>query len=213
MASTTERRQELKSALIDAAERAISRRGLSGIKARDLAREAKCAVGAIYNVFPDLDALIFEVNARTLRLFETFLAAAGQETPAGVDGNPAVARLVHLATTYLEFAVAHHARWQALFEHGVESSKETVPEWYVVEQARLFGLVEGPLKELRPDLDEEALTRFARTLFSGVHGVVSLGLDAKLMALPPDLLRDQVGIFVRSIAVGQLAERADRPPR
>lgn len=206
MARDTEaRREQLKTALIDAAERAVSRNGLAGIKARDLAKKAKCAVGAIYNVFPDLDALIYEVNARTLRLFESFLASAEAESNDS-ETNPAVARLIHLATTYLEFAIAHHARWQALFEYRAASLREPVPEWYVYEQSRLFMLVEGPLQELVPDLEGDALSLAARTLFSGVHGVVSLGLDAKLLTLPPGVLRDQVRVFVRSIAVGLGAE-------
>src|SRR5437660_6091650 len=125
---TAERRQELKESLIDAAERAISARGLEALRARDLAAEVGCAVGAIYNVFPNLDALIFEVNARTLRAFEAFLAEAGPSSaPAGE--NPAVAELVQLALVYLEFAVAHRPRWRALFEHRMAAGSE-MPAWY-----------------------------------------------------------------------------------
>ncbi len=46
----------LREALVSAAERTVAAQGLSGLRARDLAREAGCAVGAIYTVFPDLDA-------------------------------------------------------------------------------------------------------------------------------------------------------------
>ena len=47
---TAERKQNLKMALIAAAERAVAARGLAGLKARSLAAEVGCAVGAIYNV-------------------------------------------------------------------------------------------------------------------------------------------------------------------
>ena len=208
MASTEERRQELKSVLIDAAERTITAAGLGAIKARELAKEAGCAVGAIYNVFPDLDALIFAVNARTLLLFEQFLANVESSPPADAHGNPAVARLIRLASAYLDFAAANHARWRALFDHRVaRPGGESIPDWYIAEQTRMFGLVEGPLAELRPDIDAESLRLFARTLFSGVHGVVGLGLDAKLLALPPEVLREQVAMLVRTVAAGLLAER------
>src|ERR1700674_29931 len=110
---TAERRQELKDALIDAAERAISGGGLAALRARDLAAEVGCAVGAIYNVFPNLDTLVLEVNARTLRSFERFLADA-QRTPPRSGESSAVAELVHLALVYLEFAVEHGPRWRAL---------------------------------------------------------------------------------------------------
>src|SRR5450631_3331712 len=59
------RRAELRQKLIDAAEHLIKTHGLSGVKARPLAEAACCALGAIYNVFPDLDALILAVSART----------------------------------------------------------------------------------------------------------------------------------------------------
>src|ERR1700736_1867923 len=103
-AKTAERRRELQVALIHAAERAITARGLEALRARDLAVEVGCAVGAIYNVFPNLDALVFEVNARTLRAFEAFLAEA-PSAPPGSGENSAAAELVHLALVYLAFAV------------------------------------------------------------------------------------------------------------
>jgi AcrR family transcriptional regulator len=201
-AKTAERRQELRGALIEAAERAISKGGLDALRARDLAEEVGCAVGAIYNVFPNLDALVFEVSARTLRAFEAFLAEADPPSPP-VGEDRAVAELVHLGLVYLQFAVAHRPRWRALFEHRMAAGSE-MPAWYANEQARLFALVEGPLRRLRPGVAEDELTRFARTLFSGVHGVVSLGLDAKLVALSPVVLREEVRKFVRLLALGLL---------
>jgi AcrR family transcriptional regulator len=205
---TAERRQELKDALIDAAECAISAGGLAALRARDLAAEVGCAVGAIYNVFPNLDALVFEVNARTLRAFEAFLAEA-QSTPprSGEAAAAAVAELVHLALAYLEFAVARRPRWRALFEHRMAEASE-MPAWYLGEQARLFALVEGPLGLLRPELDDHRLMLFARTLFSGVHGIVSLGLDAKLVAVPAAVLQEEVRKFVRVVGAGLLAAPA-----
>src|SRR5579862_2913529 len=108
---TAERRQELKGALIEAAERVISVRGLEALRARDLATEVGCAIGAIYNVFPNLDALIIEVNARTLRSFERFLADA-EKAPPRPGENAAIAELVQLALVYLAFAVANRPRWR-----------------------------------------------------------------------------------------------------
>ena len=61
-----ERRDKLRDALIDAAERTLETQGLRALRARDLAAEVGCAVGAIYNAVADLDELIYAVNARTL---------------------------------------------------------------------------------------------------------------------------------------------------
>src|SRR4051812_28858144 len=113
---TSERRRQLKEALIAAAERAIDRDGLAGVKARELAREADCAVGAIYNVVADLDDLILMVNSRTLAALEECLAPSGKAAPlTGPDG--AIAQLTELAQAYLDFAASHTLRWRAVFQH------------------------------------------------------------------------------------------------
>lgn len=198
---TAERRQGLRLALIDAAERAVARGGLQALKARELAEAVGCALGAIYTVFPNLDALIFEVNARTLRDFEAF---AGRSAAASAEpgDSPAVAELVRLALLYLDYAAANRPRWSALFEHRMAAAESAVPEWYATEQARLFALVEAPLGTLCPGIGREQAMVYARTLFSGVHGIVSLGLDEKLVGLPLAALKAQVGWFVRVFGRG-----------
>jgi len=57
-----QRRLKLRERLLEAARAAINARGLSGLKARDLAAETGCALGAIYTAFDDLDELILRVN-------------------------------------------------------------------------------------------------------------------------------------------------------
>jgi hypothetical protein len=42
----------------------------------------------------------------------------------------------------------------------------------------------------------------ARTLFSAVHGVVTLGLEEKLGVVPPDILRRQLTLVVSAAADG-----------
>jgi len=202
-----ERRQTLRTDLIAAAEKAIAAKGVAGINARDLAEAVGCSLGAIYNVFPHLDAIVFGVNSRTLAMFEAFAARRGRAWSGGENAEAAVAGLVGLAEAYLDFAVAHQPRWRALFEHV--SAPGGLPESYLADQARLFTLVEKPLAALRPDLDDKRRMLFARTMFSAVHGIVSLSLDAKLVSLPVTVLGDQVRMFIRVLSAGLIA---DAPP-
>src|SRR5215472_11285808 len=74
--TTEQRRRKLQDDLIDAAESAIAAGGLSALHARDLARAVGCALGAIYNVVPDLHALVFHVNSRTLAMIEGEVASS-----------------------------------------------------------------------------------------------------------------------------------------
>lgn len=201
----TGRRSLLRERLIGAAERVIAAEGLPALKARDLAREAGCAIGAIYNVFPDLDALILEVNLRTLALFEAEVARSGEDAavPCDAEAEAAVNDLVRLALTYLDFVQAHALRWRALFQHRMAGGP--VPDWYRAEQGRLFRYIETPLARLCPGLTDAERALRARSLFSSTHGLVSLGLDEKLMALLPAVLAQEVELVVRALGRGLAA--------
>ena len=199
-----ERRDRLKTALADAAEAIIVQNGLAALRARDLAAAAGCALGAIYNAFDDLDAIIFAVNTRTLALLDRDLGEALRRKPTArtvkID-DPDLARLIRLAQAYLEFAATHGPRWRALFEHRLHEG-QTVPPWYVAEQNRVFQLVEEPLRALRPDLAAGERAHLARAVFSAVHGVVSLGLEQKLGEIPRRRLREQTAAIVTALARG-----------
>ena len=196
----------LREQLTDVAERTIAEKGLAALKARDLAREAGCAVGTIYNVFEHLDELVLCVGSRTLAMLEATLEPVRSPVRHS-SAEEAVDEIVRLALTYLEFAATHTVRWRALFEHRMSEARP-LPEWFVEQQHRLFAQVERPLAALLPELDRDARRILARTVFSAVHGIVALGLEEKLVSLPsPDLGR-QLAAAVRAIAAGRDELRA-----
>lgn len=198
--STEERRAELRQRLIEAAEKRIVSDGFRGLKARDLAAEAGCALGQIYNIYPDLDALIIAVNARTLDdLDERLLAAEGPGGQSPADDARAV--LVAQAEAYLEFARQNGNRWRAVFEHRLPRSR-AVPAWYREQQARLFSHVDRPLRTLLPDLLPHERAVLGRSIFSAVHGIVWLGLEELLGRQAYQDLRQQLGILVRALVDG-----------
>ena len=191
----------LRERLIDAAEHTIAANGLTSLRARDLAREAGCAVGTIYNVFEHLDELILGVGSRTLAMLDAALEAGRLARPYG-SPEDAADDLVRLALAYLEFAAKDTVRWRALFEHRMSEARP-LPQWFVDQQHALFAQVERPLVTLLPDLDPDARRILARTLFSAVHGIVALGLEEKLVSLPLPDLRSQLAATVRAIATGR----------
>lgn len=199
----SDRRLPLRERLLLAAEKTISTQGLSGLKARDLANDAECALGAIYTVFNDLDELILRVNARTLDRLERALDDALIET------EPARA-LDALARAYLSFARKEEPSWRALFEHRLARGAP-VPDWYAEQRNRLFGRLDAPLALLLPGQDRTVRAGLARTLFSAVHGVVALGLEEKIADTPPALLDAQLQTLVRLIAHGLMMESASLP--
>jgi AcrR family transcriptional regulator len=187
------RRDQLRARVLEAAEAVISAKGLAGLKARDIAARAGCALGAIYTVFEDLDELILGVNQRTLARLEAALAA-----PEGADGE---AELQRLARAYLRYARNEEPRWRALFEHRLPPEKP-LPDWYARDRDRLFALAEAPLASLLPNEEPAARKLRARTLFSAVHGVVLLGLEEKLAPTSLRTLEAQLREFIATVARG-----------
>ncbi len=190
-----DRREQLRGRLVEAAEAAIEEGGLAAVKARALAETAGCAVGAIYNVFPDLDGLILAANQRTLEALDRVMtgAAAGADEPA--------AQLVALAEAYLDFAVRETRRWRALFEHRLPEAYP-LPDWYGATLDQVFGHLVGPLERLFPDRPADEVREMAHALFAGTHGVVVLGLDGKLGRVGREVLSGRVRFLVRAALAG-----------
>lgn len=199
---TLRRRANLRDALIEAAEKTIAAGGLTQLRARQLAFEVGCAVGAIYNVVSDIDDLILAVNERTLQLLEAELTkpVVGPE-PSALRSEPAIEKLVQLALGYLNFAADHGPRWRAIFEHRMSAGGE-IPDWYRARQRRLFGFLDQPLSELQPQLSPARRLAIARSLFSAVHGIVALGLDEKIEAIALPDLREQLTFVVTAMGRG-----------
>src|SRR5580704_13288250 len=122
MAKQADRYAELRTRLTDAAERTIAEKGLAALRARDIAGEAGCAVGTIYNVFEHLDELILSVGSRTLAMLDAALETARLARPYG-STEDAADDLVRLALACLKFAARHTVRWRALFEHRMSEAR------------------------------------------------------------------------------------------
>jgi AcrR family transcriptional regulator len=200
--STQERRAGLRQTLLEAAERRITAEGLKSLKARDLAAEANCAIGQIYNVWPDLDSLIIAVNARTLDDLDAALTAAtAPEAVGATHTQEARAVLLAQADAYLGFASRNAQRWRAVFEHRVTGDRE-LPGWYREQQARLFSHVDRPLRTLLPGVAPPDRADLGRAIFSAVHGVVWLGLEELLGPQGYDDLRRQLRTVMGAIVDG-----------
>jgi AcrR family transcriptional regulator len=200
MSKTLERRTKLRESLIEAAERSIGAAGLAGLKTRELAREIGCANGAVYNLVADMDELILLVGSRTLARLDAALTAAESNGPASPRET-----LVRIAVAYCDFASENLELWRALFEHRMMQGKP-IPEWAISEQMDLFRHIYRPLAALFPARSTAELSVTARSLFSAVHGMVLLGLEQKLIAVPTDALRAEIATIVRAMVKGLTAK-------
>ena len=191
---TEKRRAELREKLIDIAEVEIRDHGSGSLRARALAEEAGCAVGAIYNVFDDMTGLVLAVNGRTFeRLGADVSAAVAQKSD-----EPPVERLIVIAREYVAFAADAPNLWRALFD--VEMTAETVPAWYMEQLGHLFAIIAAPLAELDPKASRSDIDLRTRTLFSSVHGIVLLGLERRISGVPLPRIEQMIDYLLRSFA-------------
>jgi AcrR family transcriptional regulator len=192
--NTLSKRQAQLEALITAAEKRICESGLQSLKARDLAADIGIALGGLYNIVADMDALLLLVSSKTLkRLGEAATERTGHLSLATRDD--AIERLVAVAHTYLDFARKNLPLWRMIFELRLDSP---LPEWAAQDQLRLFRHIAEPLSVIMPDLDARGLTIRARTLFAAVHGIISIGLEERLIAVPVQKLSDEIAWLTRA---------------
>jgi AcrR family transcriptional regulator len=193
------KRDALKARLIAAAKARIESSGLASLRARDVTEDAGCALGALYNVFEDLDGLILEVNAQTLAALDADVEAA--TTGDGDAGQ----RLKYLGQRYLEFARTREKLWRALFELRL-ANERPLPDWILANQAKLLSHIAKPLAQLQPELNEQELMIRTRTMFAAVHGIVALSLDNRFVSLATDTLAEEIDRFIGLLLEGLKSE-------
>lgn len=190
-----QKRDLLKKKIFDAALKRIEKNGLSGLRARDVALDAGCSLGSLYNAYNDLDDLILHINSQIL----SDLSKAISDDLNGF--MPPEETLISIAQSYLDFAYKNYNLWSSVFGHAMQDGAP-IPQWYTDKTNATFLTVVSPLTKLRPDLDEAEAYIMVKTLFSAVHGIVALNLQERFIAIPRDMLEVQLKEFVRTYVKG-----------
>ncbi|UPK22770.1 TetR/AcrR family transcriptional regulator [Bradyrhizobium sp. 131] len=183
------RRQQI----VEIARSIIAAKGLKSLKVRDVADAAGCSVGSVYNEFGDFDGVILTVNRETVKELTVRLGQVPAEDP--------VRQFYGLAATYLEFFAEHANLLRSLFEHRMEDDRP-YPDDILQMVMDAFALMHPPLVRLLPNADDVQIALLSRTLFSAVHGIISLGLEQRMVAVPPQMLRQQVDQFLDAHLAG-----------
>ncbi len=181
----------LRSALLEQAERTLRERGVQALSLRELARDVGVSHGAPRRHFPDRQALLDAVA-------ETGFTRLGAELRDAVDGagEDFTARLQAAAGAYVRFATQDAALLELMFagKHGnpsgplgIAADRAFAVLLALIEQ----GQAEGALDPGEPE-------RVGLVLFATVQGVAAL-LTAGMVQ--PDqldaLLEDALGHFLR----------------
>ena len=179
--------------IVEIARSIIASKGLRSLKVRDVADAVGCSVGSVYNEFDDFDGVILTVNRETVQALTARLIAVS-------TGDP-VRQLYGLAETYLDFFTDNANLLRSLFEHRMEDDRP-YPDDILQMVMDAFALMHSPLVRVLPNADDVKIALLSRTLFSAVHGIISLGLEERMVAVPPQLLRQQVTQFLDAHLLG-----------
>lgn len=179
--------------ILEIARSIIASKGLRSLKVRDVADAAGCSVGSVYNEFGDFDGVILTVNRETVQ--------ALTERLRGVPAGDPARQLYGLAETYLEFFAENANLLRSLFEHRMEDDRP-YPDDILQMVMDAFALMHPPLVCVLQDADDVKIALLSRTLFSAVHGIISLGLEERMVAVPPQMLRQQVAQFLDAHLLG-----------
>lgn len=197
MAHTDIQKDEIRNQIAEACVSEIAVHGLKAVTARSVAASIGKTHGWLYKYYSDFDAVVLAANSLTLRMLDEQLSAC-----AAKNENESVAdRFLALALSYMQFSIEHSKRWASLFEHQMTEGRELSPE-HKREHYILFRHVEAPLAEIMKGRSEQELRSTARTIYSSVHGVVSLSLQGRLDKVPVTLLKEQLRLLTSAFAEG-----------
>ncbi|MBX9862750.1 MAG: TetR/AcrR family transcriptional regulator [Hyphomicrobium sp.] len=186
---------ELRELIIGASTELIRDAGLEGLSAREIARRIDYSPGTIYNSFENLDDLVLTIEGRLIDSLLDALASLPQEREDR-------ARVQKIARRYLEFVAENPKLWNLLLEHNLPASR-AVPDWYRQKLEALMKTLERALLPLaKGGISDDDLSRSARVLWAGVHGIASLSTANKLSMVASDHAGVMMDDFVRTFLAG-----------
>lgn len=172
-------REELRQAILDAAQDILRDEGVDALTARAIAKRVGYTAASIYNVFESMSDLLIEVNRRTLSDLRLIFTDLPMNAPADI-------RLRELLRRYIAFMQRNPALWAALF--GGVRKRETFPDWYTASVRFLLGQLRDMLRELTNEPDDALAEAQAEQLYLAVHGAISLDLGRRLDLVTPQPL-------------------------
>lgn len=169
--------EPIKTRLIEATETCLRESGADGLKARNIAAKAHCAVGSIYKSFSNLEAAADLVIANAFNRLRTKLIEA-----AAPEFEP-IENAIALSAAYLTFARDEGKLWLAIFELPAQAD---TPEGQARQEALTYVFEEAhkAVAAIAPPNDAEAVTQM---IWASLHGLSHLEATGTLAGGDPNV--------------------------
>jgi AcrR family transcriptional regulator len=161
---------DLREALIATAIELIGERGVRDFSLAEASRRLGVAPSAPYAHFADRDALLVAVRMRAFQLFHDELKPVLERAPAARE------RLAHIVRSYVTFAAAHKALFQAMFRMDLD--KTLHPELANTERP-VEDAFRAAVSEVAAAHSPAGAERLAAAIEAAAHGHAELMLDGR----------------------------------
>lgn len=167
---------DLPAALLRSVRELVAEGGVGAVSVRAVARRTGVSHAAPAHHFGDRGGLLAALAAEGFRAFNTALRERLAVLPADATGADA---LTTMGRAYIEFGLANPEYYTVMFRpEMVDGDDPGLDE----AGARAFGAVVALARVcLAPGTDDETVLTTAVTVWSAVHGFVSLALDVPTM--------------------------------
>ncbi|WP_299393984.1 TetR/AcrR family transcriptional regulator [Pelagibius sp.] len=188
-------REELVTLAVEAARAIMVEEGVAQVSARAIAKRIGYSPGTLYNLFENIDAIVYQVNAGTLRALAAFAMTAL------ADKTDPLERAVALGRAYVDYAAEHPQPWLAVFDFRPAPDSKP-PPLFEEAVALLFAVVADCLTPYFAAGEERLRDAAGRVLWSGVHGISLLHVTARLNQPEGMTAADMAELLIRNFLRG-----------
>src|SRR4051794_16672157 len=187
--------QDVKSALVDAAEAVLIREGPAAVTVRAVAVEAGVAPMGVYNRFGSKEGLIEALLVRGFEGLTRAVEAQGETDP--------IERLRASGIRYRRFALDNREHYAVMFGGGTLATGEPSPELQKCAGDAFQALVDHVLTGMAAGrLTRGDARDVAQQIWSSVHGAVTLEMNGRSFAADPEAnYRALLELLIRGLSV------------
>lgn len=193
----------LKRQALDYAKEALAKGGPGAVKARDVAATLGVSVGTVYNLFGDLDTLLFAANAEVYDNLYALVDQAAREAKA--SGASFEDQLLALAAAYLDFVANVPELWAGVLTFNRRHKAEP-PDWYKAREHQLFDVIRRTVlyadefAQADKGGGDKELPIAAEALWGAVHGIVTVSTGQNKLIASRDDVWSQISLVVRALS-------------